>query len=235
VHNHLDFQKTVLIVAHPDDEVLWFSSILGRVNTIVICYLLTRHPDFLYANEGRLSLIDSYPLKNARFLGLFESMAEMCVDWDSAVWTDYGITLSGDGDRQYLLNYEKLCSILPGRLRGFDHVFTSSPWGEYGHPEHIMLNSVIKRLQKGLHYTMWYPAYMSDRSERLRDLAMKKIQSLQVTLPTDLALAHCMRDHYMKLGCWTYLDGHVWPVEETFIKDAEDDGSSSPFFFHRLP
>jgi len=30
----------ILIVAHPDDEVLWFSSLLCRVEKVVICFSL---------------------------------------------------------------------------------------------------------------------------------------------------------------------------------------------------
>ena len=31
--------KSILVVAHPDDEVLWFSSILDKVDRIIICFL----------------------------------------------------------------------------------------------------------------------------------------------------------------------------------------------------
>ena len=30
--------NAALVVAHPDDEALWFSSVLTRVDKIVICY-----------------------------------------------------------------------------------------------------------------------------------------------------------------------------------------------------
>ena len=30
--------EAVLIVAHPDDEVLWASSVLNSVNKIIICF-----------------------------------------------------------------------------------------------------------------------------------------------------------------------------------------------------
>jgi len=31
--------SSILVVAHPDDEVLWFSSVLERVQETIICFL----------------------------------------------------------------------------------------------------------------------------------------------------------------------------------------------------
>ena len=31
--------KSILVVAHPDDEILWFSSILASVDHVILCYL----------------------------------------------------------------------------------------------------------------------------------------------------------------------------------------------------
>ena len=33
-----DLSDAAIVVAHPDDEVLWFSSVVGEVGKIVICY-----------------------------------------------------------------------------------------------------------------------------------------------------------------------------------------------------
>jgi hypothetical protein len=33
-----DVAESVLVVAHPDDEALWFSSIVGRVRRVIIAY-----------------------------------------------------------------------------------------------------------------------------------------------------------------------------------------------------
>ena len=32
-------EQSILVVAHPDDEILWFSSIADKIHAIVICFM----------------------------------------------------------------------------------------------------------------------------------------------------------------------------------------------------
>jgi LmbE family N-acetylglucosaminyl deacetylase len=34
-----NFEKSIVVSAHPDDEILGFSSIVDRVDEVVLCYL----------------------------------------------------------------------------------------------------------------------------------------------------------------------------------------------------
>ena len=49
-------------MAHPDDEILWFSSVLGKVDHVVLCYLGELvNPDF---ETQRRQVLAGYPLQD---------------------------------------------------------------------------------------------------------------------------------------------------------------------------
>jgi len=53
--------KTALVVAHPDDEIVWFSSILDKIDIIYICYLdALQHKTY---KAKRLLVLNEHPLK----------------------------------------------------------------------------------------------------------------------------------------------------------------------------
>jgi len=64
-------EKSILVVAHPDDEVLWFSSILERVDRVVFCYLDCE--SIPLCSEGRRKSLSEYPMKNILCSNLPES------------------------------------------------------------------------------------------------------------------------------------------------------------------
>ena len=142
-----DIQNATLVVAHPDDEVLWFSSLLIKCKKIIVCY--GERLDNKNMTKNRKLLIDQYPLDNIEFLFLPESNAFKKGKWnlgDKAV-SNYGITLQNK-DLIYENNFEKLSNLLEGRLSSETTVITHNPWGEYGHEEHVQVHRVIKNIQK---------------------------------------------------------------------------------------
>src|SRR3989304_1382689 len=120
--------NAALVVAHPDDEALWFSSILERVDEIVICFMdVVSRPDW---SEGRRRCRASYPLQKAMFLGLQESEVFNGADWLEPVLTQYGLEVSkqtnsfpGFSAKRYRNNYEELRQRLSMRLRNRRNVF----------------------------------------------------------------------------------------------------------------
>ena len=51
-------QDAVMVVAHPDDEILWFSSILNQCKSVLVCFVSIR--DFKRELGRRSSCIDGY-------------------------------------------------------------------------------------------------------------------------------------------------------------------------------
>src|SRR5262245_2834597 len=110
-------ERVALVVAHPDDEILWFSSILRRATNVIVCFLDV--PERSDWTAGRRRTAQAYPLPTASFLGLTESVVLVGADWNAPVVTEYGLdvqkrrgTLPGfDADR-YRANYGVLVSQL---------------------------------------------------------------------------------------------------------------------------
>ena len=56
------FEKSILVVSHPDDENLWFSSILSKVDKFILCFLPVESEPVW--NEVRRKTQSAYPLDN---------------------------------------------------------------------------------------------------------------------------------------------------------------------------
>jgi hypothetical protein len=152
----------LLIVAHPDDCVLWFNPKL--FDKIVIC-LLDRFDNY-DVFKGRLEVQKKHPLK------------------DKIVW----LGLTEDGYYQNKLNYDKHCrnydllkEKLANELIGYDEIHTHNSWGEYGHTDHIMVNQIVRELSK---VPVWCfdgitPSVGKERREEEMDIEFfKKVREL---------------------------------------------------------
>jgi LmbE family N-acetylglucosaminyl deacetylase len=105
-----------LIVAHPDDECLWFN--LEEFNKIIIVFRRG------YREEERQRALDNHPLKDKI----------ECWDFvESNYWRDKTKLA------QYEDNYRHLCE----RLKTLDveEVWTHNAYGEYGHTDHILVHN----------------------------------------------------------------------------------------------
>ena len=63
----MKLDDSTLIVAHPDDEILFFASILSSVKQIIVCFGLSPNQAedislFSSLNAGRMELMKNFPL-----------------------------------------------------------------------------------------------------------------------------------------------------------------------------
>src|SRR5919197_5557224 len=119
--------NAALIVAHPDDEALWFSSIVGRVSRVVVCY--EDCADLPHLGPARRAVAQAYPLSTPIWLRQPEPCVLGRVDWKHPVVTDYGLALNApevdpESDRRYQRAFETVRTEIDVALRGFDNVFT---------------------------------------------------------------------------------------------------------------
>lgn len=215
-------EGSVLVVAHPDDENLWFSSILSKVDKIVMCFLpVAACPKW---TDGRRKSLSEYPLPNLHCLELKEGEVFGGVNWKRAVNADYGLMITENhlSDGVYKSNFEKLKTRLREQLHGCRNVFTHNPWGEYGHVEHVQVYRAVKALQDEMKFTLWFSNYASNKSADLmvRVLSEKK-DPCSVTLKTDKLLAESIADIYKRNDCWTWYGDYEWCDNETFIRDTD--------------
>ena len=77
------FEKRILVVvAHPDDEILWLSPLVPRAATVLAA--LPIHAGKVAITHGRELVRANYPLKNFEFLPLREAGAYRRSDWVTA-------------------------------------------------------------------------------------------------------------------------------------------------------
>ncbi len=110
----------VLIVAHPDDEILWFNPL--EYDKIIIVFT-GRHdrPDF---EEKRKKAINQHPLR-VECWGLMESN----------FWRD------PSKYQEYEENYKEICEKL--KTLKADCIDTHNAYGEYGHADHILVHNAV--------------------------------------------------------------------------------------------
>lgn len=115
----------VLIVAHPDDEVLWFNP--AEFDQIVIVY--GDRPDKAQAGEQRRHALRIHPLRE-KILHL---------DYPESGMGHPRVTSpTTEQHKRHMENYERLCRFLEG-LKA-DSVRTHEPHGEYGNREHVLVH-----------------------------------------------------------------------------------------------
>jgi hypothetical protein len=215
------FEDSILVAAHPDDEILWFSSILGRVNGVVICFL--EKPSNPLLGIGRREALSKHPCRYISSLNLDEAGVFSSTNWTDPVATPYGLKIRTGSPLapKYRENFQLLMERLPKRLEGCRNVFSHNPWGEYGNEEHVQLYRALKKLQKGMGFHLWYSNYASNMSLRLMMQQVSGFDSDYVTLPTDKELGQSLKSLYIKHGCWTWYEGWEWFNEESFMEDRD--------------
>lgn len=211
------FEDSAIVAAHPDDEALWFSSVLAKVDQVILCYVdADSQPAW---PSGRRKSIADYPLPNVSTLELRESGVFMGVDWRNVEETEYGLAITEQGfsDARYRENYARLLDELGNRLAGLKNVFTHNPWGEYGHVEHVQVYRAVRTLQPKLGFDLWFSTYFSQETMSLMDRSRTLLEGDKITLSTDKTLARRIADLYKANDCWTWYDDYEWCDAETFV------------------
>ena len=214
-------EQSIIVAAHPDDEVLWFSSILDKVNDVVVCYLGSESNPWW--SDGRRISLAEYPIKSISSLNIDQSDIFNGADWQNPVVTDYGLEIVHNSypnrKDKYKNNYDQLKRRLEKQLDGYRNVFTHNPWGEYGHEEHVQVYRVVKGLQGEMKFRLWYSNYVSNKSFKLM---MKHIDQLcfeYVALEPNKILTADVQKIYERNKCWTWYEDWQCFKEEVFINE----------------
>ncbi len=202
-------------VAHPDDECLWLSSVLGASTRIVFAFGEPfGRPEMGAARRRALADLG---LPGLVYLSIPESGARLAIDWPRPQLTAAGVAIAdAAAASRYDANFERLVAALRPVLAGCAVVFTHNPWGEYGHSEHIQLHRAVAFLQAELGYTLGFSNYMDRRSWPLaQELGRLSFWTQRHVLPTNQALARRLMAVYRRHGAWTWTRWHRWPARET--------------------
>ncbi|MCK5609811.1 PIG-L family deacetylase [Candidatus Pacearchaeota archaeon] len=213
------FEKSIIISAHPDDEILWFSSILKEVDEVVVCFLPSASNPIL--TTGRRKMLYEHPLKNISFFGLEEIDVRNATSFVNPVLTKFGIKIYNNPivSKKYKNNYDLLIDKLTDKLKNCKNVFTHNPWGGYGNEEHIQVYKAVSEVQKKHNFNLWFTNYTSNKSFKLMTEYVFKRHYDYITLVIDKKLAEHIKSIYRKHECWTWYNDCKWFDEESFIKD----------------
>jgi len=223
-------ENALLIVAHPDDEILWFSSIVDRVDKMVFCYIDSEtNPTW---GPGRRKALKEYSNKTISNLDILESEVFSNDNWRQPMYTSSGIRIDSNSlnSDRYSKNYIKVKEKLEREIDGYKNVITHNPWGDYGNEEHVQVYRAIKDLQKELGFALWFSNYCSNKSIELMFQFVSGFRSDYITLATDKSLAKKMKSIYSSNDCWTWYEDWEWFNEECFIQDKnfEDNNAKEP-------
>jgi LmbE family N-acetylglucosaminyl deacetylase len=214
-HSENMFDNAAIVAAHPDDEILWFSSVIDHVSRLILAYLVNRNPK---VTSGRQRIIAEHPKTNLVSLGLTEA-GTFALIGRRAKPTPYGIQLSDRKvDACYRSNYDQLLKRLRPFLAICGDVYTHNPWGEYGHPDHVQVYRSVCHLQREFGFRLWFPNYVSRRAHRLRmRLAPSTRVAKRAVLSTNLSIARQLEKLYVQHQCWTWYSSYRWPDTEEFL------------------
>ena len=235
-------ENSVLVVAHPDDEVLWFSSILDTVTSIVIVFVDTeQRPD--RDDARRASLAEHEYRDKIVSLDLSQVKSHNVSDWPRPVETDYGLRLdrSPELDGPYAEQASRVAAALAPHVQGARNVFTHNPWGEYGHEDHVQLSKVATNLANESGASIWYSNYVSGKSSRLMRKYLHGFGNEYFTMTVDGPRARQIADTYMRNDAWTFEDDYVWFPSECFVQGpleshaASCEGTLFPVNYIRVP
>jgi hypothetical protein len=215
-----DFKDCVVVVAHPDDEILWASSILASAKKIVLCYGDT--PGSAQLGEGRRALVRDFPLKTVVALDIMEPATYLTANWKRPVETAHGLHC-GRNREAYARSFREITEALREHIADGDLVVTHNPWGEYGHEEHVQVFRAVAGLKRERDFRLFVTGYVSDRALYFMEKNTPRLGVPSALMPTDKALGERLKRHYQAHGCWTFEDAYEWPDYECFYEVADPD------------
>ncbi len=228
------FSDSILVVAHPDDEILWFSSIVDKVDEILFCF--QDYPPLPTLGAGRKKVLQEYPLNNISSLEIEESGSFSGADWNDPAESPCGMAITHGREirQRYRRNYHLLETRLAEKLHGYRNVFTHNPWGEYGHEDHVQVYRAIETVQQRHPFTLWFSNYAGNRSAKMMFNHISGFDTEYIPLPTHPTLAQKIAALYKKHGCWTWYSDYRWFDEECFIQDGRT-GETEKSYGHIFP
>ncbi len=230
---HLE-QRILVVVAHPDDEILWLSPLVPVAATVLAA--LPIHADKVAITHGRELVLADYPLKNFEFLPLREAGAYRRSDWLRREPIEQGVTLRKDCPeeraRAYFENYGLLLDALEPYVRSHQVIFSHNLWGEYGHEDHIQVARAVISLAHRHGKSVW--AWDGFSTQRLLANGMRLRQDFyrnqtrhlpRLRLDVDISLFRDVRQLYRSHGAWTWEDDSYEPRRTSNYIQLVRDGN----------
>lgn len=232
-------QNSMIIAAHPDDEMLWFGAILHQVDRVLLVFE-DYWPD-PKIGPARSRALSNYPRPNVCSLKIPEAATYGCSNWQKPVLNPYGIKLGAVTELRdvkqalkravgmsnspnkgiranYLQNFGRLVEEFRPQLSPEMNVFTHNPWGEYGHEDHIQVFRAVDFLRREIGFKLWMSNYCSERSLPLATTYFDDQENVVVHLPVNKVFCEEVAQVYRDAGCWTWSDEWKWFDYEFYME-----------------
>jgi len=210
-----------IVMAHPDDEVLWASSVLADAGKVILCF--GDFPGKPLFSEGRRRAVAQLPFPGLEALQIKESAVAGTASWPRPEELPEGLAprrlpfgLDAPLRRTYLANFALLCEALETQLAGIGEVVTHNPWGEYGHEDHVQVFRAVQAVQRKLGFRLWVTGYVGERAMGLMQRNLDLLGTPTRPLATNPELGDRLRRIYIENVCWSWPDDYIWPEVEWF-------------------
>ena len=215
---NIKFEQKVLVVAHPDDEILFASSILKTIDLIIICFGGIRFEKDI--SKGRNKAILKFKEMGYKidYLNIMQARETLSginfLNFDKSILKNY-LDLNPD---EIYKNSKILEKQLLLKLKNATLVYTHNPWGEYGHMEHIQIFKVINKIRKKLNYEMFVTGYVSNLSKVSAIDSSYLVFRKPIMIKTNKLIYNSFKQIYLKNKCWTWIKNYKLPEYEYFYK-----------------
>ena len=212
------FENAILVLSHPDDECLFASSILESISILVICF--GNIPGEKNISLARKESLSTYPLMNFKLINLDITQSKQSflpLNWFN-IKEKYTGLIGGyhkeSYDRNYSIILEKLREIIPENST----IITHNPWGEYGHSHHCQVFKASFELAIEKKSELYVDGYYSNLSKFYTKKKLYLLEPDIYPLKTNPEIYKILKNHYIKLGCWTWYNNYEPPKLECFYK-----------------
>lgn len=169
-----------LIVAHPDDEILWFNPFVFDLIIIVFC----DRDDKKGMGDARKQAVNKLPYsKKILMLNLTEP----------GTWKNSDRVIEYKTAEIALINQlNEIKNVYP-----ISSIFTHNHEGEYGHLDHILVHQCVKKTFLN-HCQIWAPNIF------IKNENTKKYFGSEYTEKNSLLKFFLLRNVYVRCGAWTW-------------------------------
>jgi len=178
-------KNMVMLVAHPDDEVIFGWPVLKEAKRIICCSSDLHNPERAWCKDRLAALKEVGSLVDAEVF---------CLDYNSEF---YRLSTRDGKLNEFVEEVLDLLRCLIPKYED-DIIFTHNSWGEYGNIDHILVNQIAR---------------LTDRKIITTDIAIDagwfKVENLflkeEISKHTiDLNFYEKCKKIYDKYGCWTW-------------------------------
>lgn len=169
-----------ILIAHPDDEVIFGWPVLKEASVIVCCSSDLNNPKREWCKDRKKALQE---------IGKITGAEVICLDYDSEFYR----VDARDGSLKKLA--DQVLALLPKNKK----IFTHNPWGEYGHMDHILVHQIARAGGKRLIYSdmcigaAWLPCTPWPSSKSPERFCVN-----------DISFYEKCKAVYDRYGCWTW-------------------------------